>query len=169
MEGNILGWKEFMNYKVFVKTFFSLAYSCIYESTVKEKSERKDLADHVLDLAYTDVSKFTEEKKQSIENPYQYIRTIVYNKAMNENKKNWNNSKAEPLEIQDEPSVSPAYNKYDINAIKSEIKKRNKQWAQILELLSQGYQYEEIKEKLNIPLNTVKSSVSRIRRIIKSL
>lgn len=128
-----------------------------------DKDKAKDLLQTTKLLAFSNITKYKDGT-----NFKAWIKTIMYNSFVSEYRKK-NRRKKINLPMQKiPPNQDPVEDKFLLRDIQAIIEDLKKIYQVPFVLLYKGYSYQEISERLSLPLGTVKSRIYTARRILRT-
>ena len=147
---------EIEYFRVIVNKYTRTIYG-YFKKRLSIKEDAEDLTQNCFIKFYKNIDKFDEDKEVS---PY------LVQIAKNELKMFYRQKK--PTLPLNEEMASKLENRTNFNEDYLEIiNSLPKKQAKILNLLSEGFSYREIADKMNKPLNTIKTIIRRLRLKIK--
>ncbi len=144
-------------FKKIIDRYYDYIFSLI-KKKIFNLEDVEDLVQNVFINFYKSIENFDEKKP---------VKPYLYSIALNEIKIFYRQFKKtlrlnENIEIEDKRLIESFYQVDDF--ILLDLNEKEKK---IIQLLIEGYSYQEISQRLKIPLNTVKSIIRRLRLKIK--
>ncbi len=140
-------------FKIIVDRYYDYIFLLI-KKKIFNLDDAEDLIQNVFISFYKSIENFDEKKP---------IKPYLYTIALNELKMFYRQyiktlRLNENIEIEDKKTIEEFYQEEDFIFLDFNDKEKK-----IIQLLIEGYHYQEISKKLKIPLNTVKSIIRRLR------
>ncbi len=140
-------------FKIIVDRYYDYIFLLI-KKKIFNLEDAEDLTQNVFINFYKSIENFDEKKP---------IKPYLYTIALNELKMFYRQyiktlRLNENIEIEDKKTIEEFYQEEDFIFLDFNDKEKK-----IIQLLIEGYHYQQISKKLKIPLNTVKSIIRRLR------
>lgn len=147
---------EINYFEYFVKKYSRIIFSFVFNK-IRNEQDTNDIVQNAFIKMYKALDKFNPDLSF-----YPYLFTITKNELVNYYRKkelylplNENIIQNNTLAIDDGTFLGDL------------IKNLKKDYQKVIQLLAEGYSYKEISQKLNKPINTVKTWIRRAKKQIK--
>lgn len=149
---------EIDNFIYLVKRYGKQVYNFVYKK-IKNRDDVEDIVQVSFLHFYQAINRFDQEKP---------VLPYLFEIVRNEMKMFWRSQK-KTVSLDEQITVEVKEDNFERDIIKKKLESLPKEQKKAVELVSEGYSYQEIANTLRRPLNTIRTIIRRARlKLLKS-